>query len=287
MDRVKTAVQEQSGNICAQLENQGFFVIDDFLGESTCATMRNEAENLHALGMMVPSQSTKWDPSANGGLGDLVPYDKHNVLSIQVQGGQEQYGIAPLLVEYTVALTKKLASTVATHFPNTAPLDATAQTNKLAVCLGDGSAYDKHIDNQGGGDLRKLTVLYYLNRRDWDVAACGGSFRAFGNPCTGVVDRSRGDELEGSQADLQGCSDDLFSFKDIDPAGDRLFGFWSDKLVHRVLPSFAPAGHRDYRYALTVWLVVRDAAFISHDHEVERLHFDHLSTEPSGFQGLG
>jgi hypothetical protein len=33
-------------------------------------------------------------------------YDKHNVLSMQLMGGEAQYGTAPKLVEYTVALTQ-------------------------------------------------------------------------------------------------------------------------------------------------------------------------------------
>ena len=158
-------------------------------------------------------------------------------------------------------------------------MDGTAQSNKLAVCLGDGSAYDKHIDNQGGGDLRKLTVLYYLNRRDWDVDACGGSFRAFSD--SKMVSPPQQELGEDTQRTAKALSpendgDASFEYTDIDCTGDRLFGFWSDKLVHRVMPSFAPSGYDDYRYALTVWMLVRDVAFISHDTDVERRHFGHL-----------
>ena len=31
------------------------------------------------------------------------------------------------------------------------------------VCTGDGARYDKHYDNGGAGDERKLTALLYLN----------------------------------------------------------------------------------------------------------------------------
>jgi len=83
---------------------------------------------------------------------------------------QAQYSTAPRLVEYTVGLTESLAPVIAAAFPNTAPLNPRVQSNKLAVCLGDGSEYDQHVDNSvyfgqtsegsSGGvqDLRKLTV---------------------------------------------------------------------------------------------------------------------------------
>eukprot|EP00613_Pedinella_sp_CCMP2098_P023258 CAMPEP_0171697384 /NCGR_PEP_ID=MMETSP0991-20121206/8789_1 /TAXON_ID=483369 /ORGANISM="non described non described, Strain CCMP2098" /LENGTH=321 /DNA_ID=CAMNT_0012286167 /DNA_START=62 /DNA_END=1028 /DNA_ORIENTATION=+ len=275
LDSITNAVEKHAETICKQLEHRGFFVIDEFLGDDTCAAMRAEAENFHRLGYMAPSQSTRWDPSKK----ELVPYDKHNVLSMQVQGGVDQYGLSPRLVEYTVGLTESLAPVVAAHFPDSAPLDGTAQSNKLAVCLGDGSAYDKHIDNQGGGDLRKLTVLYYLNRRDWDVDACGGSFRAFSDfNMFSPPQQELGEDTQQQRSTLspENDGDASFEYTDIDCTGDRLFGFWSDKLVHRVMPSFAPSGYDDYRYALTVWMLVRDVAFISHDADVERRHFGHL-----------
>ena len=61
-----------------------------------------------------------------------------------------------------------------------ARLSSTVQTNKLACCLGEGSSYDKHIDNQGGDDLRKLTVLLYCNP-SWREEL-GGAFRIFLSP---------------------------------------------------------------------------------------------------------
>jgi len=42
-------------------------------------------------------------------------------------------------------------------------LDGTYAANKLAVCLGDGASYDKHLDNSGQGCVSKyiLADAYY------------------------------------------------------------------------------------------------------------------------------
>ena len=66
-----------------------------------------------------------------------------------------------------MGLTESLAPIVAAAFPDSAPLNPKVQSNKLAVCLGGGSKYDKHVDNgnfqhvgeaSATQDLRKLTV---------------------------------------------------------------------------------------------------------------------------------
>mmetsp|Transcript_28994 Transcript_28994/g.64850 ORF Transcript_28994/g.64850 Transcript_28994/m.64850 type:complete len:337 (+) Transcript_28994:78-1088(+) len=233
---VSAALTRHLPSVLEQLSSQGLFVVDGLLGDEVLSAMRLEAEALHASpGEFVPSQSTKWDDSKQ----ELVSYDKHNVLSTQLVGGEAQYPVAPRLVEWTVTLTQTLAPAVGHAFPATAPLSSARQTNKLAVCLGGGSRYDAHVDNQGAGDPRKLTALYYLNPGEWG-AAKGGEFRAF------LGDRGDKDS----------------PFEDFAPLGDRLLGFWSDQLVHSVLPSWAPRGSEDHRYALTVWLCVDDPKFI-------------------------
>ena len=41
---------------------------------------------------------------------------------------------------------------------------------------------------------------------------------------------------------------------DVAPKGDRLLVFWADRVVHGVLPAYAPRGAEDHRVALTVWI---------------------------------
>lgn len=126
-------------------------------------------------------------------------------------------------------------------------LSPTLASNKLAVCTGGGSSYDKHYDNSGGEDLRKLTILYYLNP-DYSKEM-GGEFR---------IHRS------------------LEEVEDIQPRGDRLLIFWGDRLVHSVRESFTPSGDRDHRYAFTVWMTATSKAAIYDGPEVKK-HFPDLS----------
>jgi len=121
-------------------------------------------------------------------------------------------------------MIKNLVPHVSEKFP-AAYLSSSVASNKLAVCIGDGSYYDKHYDNSGAGDLRKLTVLLYLNP-NWREEL-GGCFRLF-----------LPDHFVTRQENSQRQQDtDGFFFKDIAPLNDRLLVFWSDRIVHSVLPS--------------------------------------------------
>ena len=153
-----------------------------------------------------------------------------------------------------VEVTKGLSGAI--NSANKAPLLLTThQTNKLAVCLGDGSEYKKHYDNAGGADRRKLTALYYLNP-DWSPQQ-GGVFRAY--PSSEAPD----------------------TFVDIEPKADRFLCFWSDELVHGVQPSFAQ-DQTQHRYALTVWLVAAEGTDIRRNEDAERAHFPFLTSDLAG-----
>lgn len=230
-------------------------VVDNFLGEDFVASMRQEAESL--LPTMVPSLSTRWDEETQS----VIAYEKHQVLSMQIEGGAVGYEKSPRLVEYIVTLTQHLTNQLNRQLPEIYHLNSGEQTNKLAVCLGDGSKYDKHIDNGGGEDRRKLTALLYLQPPDWHDSTPsypneseatderGGYFRAYDVPEKGKV-------------------------TSIAPRGDRLLLFWSDSLVHDVSPSFTPNGDKDRRWALTVWLTVKEGGVIRiDDADIEGRHF--------------
>lgn len=219
-------------------------IVDNFLGPELIVKMRTEAESM--VPNMIPSQSSKWDDATQS----LLLYNKHNVLSKQIEGGDDQYQLTPCLLEYIVTLTSTLTRCIneKLSLPHQSSyfLSETQQTNKLAVCLGNGSSYDKHIDNMGtNDDVRKLTALLYLqlpaseehddgnstnNLCDDYDSRKGGLFRAYDVPFPGNV-------------------------QSIAPISDRLILFWSDTLVHDVLPSFILNGNVDFRWALTTWLV--------------------------------
>lgn len=237
LKEVNAAVQIHSEGIITGLRTDGWSVIDGFLQTGLCGVMRAEAAFLYENNYFEKSQSTRWDWATQS----VVAYDKHNVFSTQLNGG-EAYFRAPRLHEYLVGMTRAVVPMLSSAFPE-AQLSASMMSNKLAVCTGNGSAYDKHYDNSGLSDTRKVTVLYYMNQ--WRPE-CGGCFRIYSSNDTVI---------------------------DIEPVADRLLVFWSDRLVHSVQPSEAPRGAADHRYALTLWLTsVTTDAIVRDDVEVRR-HF--------------
>lgn len=175
------------GKLALDIDPNAIAVVDNFLGKDFITAMRNEAEAL--LPKMVPSQSTRWDEETKS----VVPYEKVGVLSTQIEGGALGYEKSPRLVEYIVTLTTHLSHKLNQILPDAYHLSGQEQTNKLAVCLGDGSYYDKHIDNLGGtsdaGDRRKLTALLYIQPP-------GSHDGQPSYPDESVEDDARGDTLE-------------------------------------------------------------------------------------------
>lgn len=260
MDHIQNCIQRASTSALTSDAN-ALCLVDNFLGPQLVAAMRTEATGVRET--MVPSQSTKWDQE----LKRVVAYEKQGVLSTQLEGGPEGYAMTPRLVEYIVTLTKHLSSKINQQLKiQDCKLSTTQQTNKLAVCLGNGSKYDKHIDNLGGGDAlgldadpRKLTALLYLqpsgshaenSDHPETLDARGGYFRAYDVPHKENV-------------------------KVIAPRGDRLLLFWSDSLVHDVSPSFClDENKEDERWALTIWFVVDEGGVIRETNaEIEQRHF--------------
>lgn len=85
----------------------------------------------------------------------------------------------------------------------------------------------KHCDNSGLPDQRKVTMVYYLNPY-WEPSQ-GGELRIFTKD-------------DGIQV--------------VPPVADTLAMFWSDQIVHDVLPTLTDTSAKDARrYALTLWLV--------------------------------
>ena len=116
------------------------------------------------------------------------------------------------------------------------------------MCLGDGGKYDKHYDNEGGDDLRKLTCLVYCRRRGSRVggaSACSPMWSRGVMPVMLAVGRAEHiDELQPLTGEASASGFPV----DIAPLGGRLLCFWSDKMVHGSCPSFAvsrrPTGGR-------------------------------------------
>lgn len=254
-----TAVLGNSdGQVGLDVDPNAICVVDNFLGSDFIISLRSEAEGL--LPSMVPSQSTRWDEASQS----VVAYEKHQVMSTQIVGGTEGYAASPHLVEYVVTLTQSLSAKLNQILPDNCKLSGTEQTNKLAVCLGEGSKYDKHIDNGGGSDQRKLTALLYLQPSAWQHE---GKY-----PNESETDDERGGYFRAHDVPDKG------EIRSIAPKGDRLLLFWSDSLVHDVSPSYAPNGEDDRRWALTVWFVVNKGGVIrTTSTETEDRHFGTVS----------
>jgi len=305
MALVREAVRRAAPALLDGIAERGFGVVDAALPAETVLVMRAEADALRRGGSMVPSESTRWDEES----GKVQTYQKPNVLSTNLVGG-ELYFASPRLHEYCVSLVATLPSLVNQRWPSTR-LSNQIHTNKLAVCMGDGSHYAKHYDNSGGTDLRKLTVLLYLQNK-WDPAD-GGCFRMFFDECRDdplteppqgaqlhtlataapdsdlkfgiardleplvqVAETEGGAEAEGETGTLHTCAD-------IAPVGGRLLAFWSDTMVHGVLPSFASEGADAHRWALTIWLHTDTPEAVRFDSEVEERHFGGLRGEGHRF----
>ena len=244
MAHVKKCVDLRADEIISGLETKGWIAIDNFLGIDVCDIYRSEAVGFYTRNEMTISKSTRWDTETNS----VVTYDKHNVYATQLNGGDSYYD-GPRLHEYVVSLVKSLVPIISQKFPD-ACLNPQMASNKLAVCTGDGSYYDKHYDNSGGDDLRKLTVLYYLNSK-WRNDM-GGSFRIYESQKrirTDTTDLKLFDNtasagsinmVDSAEVDCSGDQDgsDIETITtDINPIGDRLLVFWSDRIVHSVQPS--------------------------------------------------
>ena len=260
---VQAAARHHAAAVADGLAQRGFALVDNFLPAETVSILRSECVSLLHGNKMYASESTRWDEES----AQVVTYKKFNVMSYNLVGGTE-YELAPRLTEYCVALVSSLPALINERFPEAA-LSARVHTNKLAVCLGEGSHYQKHYDNSGRDD-RKLTVIVYLQTPQYCLED-GGCFRMFvdgdGGPPAGAPD---GTVSAGADADGH-------RFVDIAPVGGRLLAFWSDAMVHAVCPSFATSGDEaTHRWALTVWMHTEDIASIRYDPEAEARHFPGL-----------
>lgn len=216
---VSAAVKARHSDIMAALDANGYYTTTGFLGADACAAMRLEAEQLYASGEFMQSVST----DAHG-----QRFAKEGVHAVELDG--DEWDRAAWLLEYTAQVMATVPAALNSHSPELCISEAAYGTKLAVATAGCGSKYPKHVDNSGSPDQRKLTMIYYLNP-EW-APAMGGHLRLH----------------------LGGIDDEPV---DISPEGDRVVLFWSDLIVHEVLPNLAPRGDRvrGDRYALTLWLV--------------------------------
>lgn len=220
--------------------------------EPFCAAMRAEAVAFYDSGRFRTIQHKRLKSQLSEG-GDWTPTSDHyetysdrpGVYSMQLETGDSRSG--PRMHSYCKDIARALVPIINEHFgakqegKMTIPVlqdvhrerRGGVPAHRLSVCIGNGSGYDAHYDNTSHRistreDLRKLTVILYLTPR-WRVEH-GGQFRIHNPPPQ--------------------CASSLL----IEPEANTLLVFWSDKVLHSVLPSECPAGTTNHRYALAIWL---------------------------------
>mmetsp|Transcript_31678 Transcript_31678/g.48219 ORF Transcript_31678/g.48219 Transcript_31678/m.48219 type:complete len:315 (+) Transcript_31678:260-1204(+) len=225
--------------------NNGPVIVEPF-----CAAVRAEAAAFYDSGRFKTIQHTRLKSEKDGDgywrtTGDYEIYsDRPGVYSMQLETGDSSSGFQMHL--YCKDMARTLVPLINSHFCDTNHQGAIPvlqdvhqerrggiPANRLSVCIGNGSGYDAHYDNTSDRistreDLRKLTVILYLTPH-WQVEH-GGQFRIHNPPPR--------------------CSSSLL----VEPEANTLLVFWSDKVLHSVLPSECPGGAANHRYALAIWL---------------------------------
>ncbi|TMW56805.1 hypothetical protein Poli38472_006815 [Pythium oligandrum] len=174
---------------------------------------------------------------------------KPNVFATELDG--HEWELAPTILDYTRSVVLQAPVVLNHMFPHLKMSQRTYGT-KLAVSLGGGSKYPKHCDNSGLPDQRKVTMVYYLNPH-WDESQ-GGELR--------IYTKDKGIQV-------------------VPPVADTLAMFWSDQVVHDVLPTLSDTYEKDQRrYALTLWLVSDNVTEIVNPRDpLYALRQEHFPTE--------
>jgi hypothetical protein len=222
--------------------------------------MREEQLHLQREGKF----SLSYSEIASTGTTDNIIHEKRNVTSFSHSGDKiwregvyasefdsDSWMLAPLHIIYTAELMRSLPALLNSQFEkendgffSNLRLNESAHGHKLAISTGDGAFYPKHLDNTEGPphDLRKLTLVYYMNP-EWDAESNGGQIRLF-------------TELPGD-----GAASDKSTFVDFIPALDTAVLFWSDSIVHEVLPCWQ-TDEAAHRCTFTMWFVSDNPAVI-------------------------
>jgi hypothetical protein len=118
----------------------------------------------------------------------------------------------------------------------------------LAVYPGQGTRFQRHIDNTAG-DGRVLTVLIYLNH-EWH-AQDGGALRIFPRQREGRH-AERGDGTPPGDKGHEGGGGEERVAVDVLPECGRVAMFFADEVPHEVRQTLAP------RHAMTIWYYDED-----------------------------
>lgn len=188
--------------LVSKLNNQGYFVVNDFLQSDIAVKIQQECESIYQQNDMTADVT-------NLGTGEFI---------VALEGGQEQYPKCPRSIELIVSLTNKLSARLNNvenyHGPvldDRACAQATARVfdrsslkASLELLLGANDDMDTVLQNvatskyqtvverdeqdeTSSEDLRKLSLCYFAVPSSWDESCGGGiSFQNDDNSETSV-----------------------------------------------------------------------------------------------------
>uniref|UniRef100_A0A7E4VV87 hypoxia-inducible factor-proline dioxygenase n=1 Tax=Panagrellus redivivus TaxID=6233 RepID=A0A7E4VV87_PANRE len=183
------------------LNEYGWAVCDNFLGETHCNFTYREVERLYQRGHF----------SAGELMDQKEDSQSQDIRSDQIlwfDGSDTRVNDC-----VTVRLLISMIDSVIVHFKDRIPpYTISGRSRAMIACYpGSGTRYVRHVDNPVR-DGRCITSIYYCNE-DWKLADHGGTLRLY--PETSLTPM------------------------DIDPQADRLVFFWSDRRnPHEVLPVY-------------------------------------------------
>lgn len=209
------------------LNQNGYFVVDDWLGDSALSQCRTDAESLFSSGLLRPghmrdssSLSSAWKSSARG---DHILFLRSGDEEIASCSGISQILHAMSSIQREVDLLNDARTSK--------PFSSTNTEFQLAVYDAAGTGYVMHRDAGPNGPYRRLTVIYYINDKSDELD--GGALRIL---------LPHPDQVPSSSGDLTTLNVDLA------PRGDRLIVFQSEWLWHQVCPT------NFRRMAITMWI---------------------------------
>ena len=236
---ISSRLDADADAIVSNLADKGWCVVDGLLSDDAAFDLRTQLTGCYDAGNFQPSYSRVVETGEK--------LWRPGVSMMELNG--ESWQVAPNVVLLVHELMGALPAVVNAGFGSELELQGHAPPrissrifgHKLALSTESGARYPKHLDNVAGGeDKRKLTAVYYPNA-GWDVARQGGAIRLY-------------DSLEEP------------THVDVAPVGrdgvsDRLLLFWSDLLVHEVLPmSLVDDELEQHRHTVTVWLTTENDA---------------------------
>uniref|UniRef100_A0A915PQ47 hypoxia-inducible factor-proline dioxygenase n=1 Tax=Setaria digitata TaxID=48799 RepID=A0A915PQ47_9BILA len=182
------------------LNDYGWALVDNFLGQNHCYQIHREMNHLYSNGVFEPGQlmETRIDSNSQDIRSDEVYWFDSN---------DERVNVA-----VTIRLLVSMIDSIIVHFNGRVPYEINGRSRAmLAIYPSNGTHYVKHIDNPMK-DGRCITAIYYCNQ-NWNARKDGGCFRLF---------------PETSDVPL-----------DIEPQADRLLLLWSDRRnPHEVRPVY-------------------------------------------------